>query len=598
MELLQQDVEPRKLGVIPVTIDSDEKKAWVVGKVPVHVHAALEGLPGRKRYVNGTPFVEISRSNLEYISSRLENVTWRGPAQRMLEEFQLMREREKASREHRAEGEERFSLPDFPFKTTPYAHQLKCFGLARSALNSPIPAYGLFMEQGTGKTKVILDLAADLYLNGGSKGKIDTLVIVAPNGVHAQWINEQVPCHLSESVPWRGAYTVASPSPDERQQLAATLPYKDGLRVVAVHVDSLSHKKGQEFLQELLSGCRALLAVDESSRIKDLSSKRTKFIVGLAKLAPYRLIATGTPVSQGVEDLYSQFRFLNKNILGHDSFFSFRNHFCRMGGYQGKKIVGYQNEDELKQKIDSYTFRVLKDDCLDLPRKNFIRREVLFTPEQRKVYDQMRKDFFLELEGGVLTARMALTRIIRLQQIVSGFISRSPVKDEMGRVVEPALWQELPNGRAAATVDIVQAAQGKVIVWVKFEGDHTLLTRELDAAGIGWVDYVGPTPQNQRKANIERFRTDPDCKVFISSPRSGGTGLNLTVASEVVWYSRDFSLENELQANDRCHRIGQESVVNYHYLVTPRTVDERIDKMLRGKLSVAENLIDLRNLVE
>lgn len=584
--------------MIPVTIDSDEKKAWVVGQVPIHVHTALEGLPGRKRYVRGIPYLELSRANLEYLEHRLENITWRGPAQRMVDEYKLMREQEKANREIRGNSAESFSLEEFPFKTKPYAHQMKCFSLARAAMNSPVPAYGLFMEQGTGKTKVILDLAADLYLNGGAKGKIDTLIIIAPNGVHSQWINEQVPTHLSDSVPWQGAYTVASPSREEREAMKATLAYKGGLRVFSIHVDSLSQKKGQEFLRELLAGSRALVAVDESSRIKDLSSKRTKFIVQVAKLAPYRLIATGTPVSQGVEDLYSQFFFLNKNILGYDSFFSFRNHFCRMGGFQGKKIVGYQNEEELKKKIDSYTFRVLKDDCLDLPKKNFIRREVPFTPEQRKTYDQMRKDFFLELEGGVLTARMALTRIIRLQQIVSGFISRSAKKDEAGNVVEEAMFQELHNGRVEAAVDIVKQALGKVIIWVKFEGDHRLLTKGLDAAGIKWVDYVGPTPQQDRVKNIERFRNDPECKVFISSPKSGGTGLNLTVANEVIWYSRDFSLENELQANDRCHRIGQEQVVNYHYLVTPRTVDERIDKLLRGKLSVAENLIDLRNLVE
>lgn len=584
--------------MIPVTIDSDEKKAWVSGTVPLHVHNALQGLPGRKRYVRGVPYIELSRANIEYLEMSLQNVTWRGPARRMLEQYQQMRELEKASRAGRAESAQSFSLEDFPYKTKPYDHQSKCFGLARAAMNSAVPAYGLLMEQGTGKSKVILDVAADLYLNGGARGKIDTLILVAPNGVHSQWINEQVPTHLSESVPWRGAYTMASPNREEREAMQAALAYRDGLRIFSLHVDSLSQKKGQEFLRELLTSSRALIAVDESSRIKDLSSKRTQFIVKVARLAPYRLIATGTPISQGVEDLYSQFYFLDKNILGYDSFFSFRNHFCRMGGYQSKKIVGYQNEEELKAKIDSYTYRVLKDDCLDLPRKNFIRREVLFTPEQRKVYDQMRKNFFLELEEGVLTARMALTRIIRLQQIVSGFVSRSAKKDEHGRVVEPAMFQELHNERAEAAVDIVRQATGKVIIWVKFEGDHKLLTKALDAAGIKWVDYVGPTPQEDRVRNIERFRNDPECKVFISSPKSGGTGLNLTVANEVIWYSRDFSLENELQANDRCHRIGQDKVVNYHYLVTPRTVDERIDKLLRDKLSVAENLIDLRNLVE
>lgn len=579
--------------MLPVVVDSDETKAWVVGRCPSHVFEVLRDIPCRKRFVSGTAYFELSRAALEHIDNRLEGVRWQGPAARLIEEFRQLTEQEKHSRAVR-NADVSAEPVDFRFREKPYDHQLKAFQLSRGR-----EYFGFFMEQGTGKTKVMLDRAADLYLNGGAKGHIDTLVIVSLNGVHAQWVNEQIPEHMSPDVSWRAGYTVAYPTPDEKRMFDEAMSYRDGLRIIAVHVDTLSQKKGQEFFEKLLKTSRAYVTLDESLFIKEPRSKRTKFLLSMRKLALYRDIATGTPITQGVEDLYTQFAWMSPDILGYNSFFAFRNHFCRMGGYQNKKIVGYANEDELKRKIDAHSFRVLKDECLDLPDRHYIRREVLFTPEQRKVYDQMRKEFWLELEEGVLTARMAMTRLIRLQQLVNGFIWKRVKKDKItGAVIEPELYQEFPNQRVQETINIINQAQGKVIVWIKFQGDHRLLSRALDEAGIGWVDYVGPTPQDQRSNNIKKFREDPSVKVFLATPLAGGTGLNLTVATTVIWFSRDFSLTKELQANDRCHRIGQKEKVNYFYLVTPKTVDERINKILASKKSIAENIIDIRSLID
>jgi hypothetical protein len=578
----------------PVIVDSDDKKAWVVGRCPGHVFDVLKDIPCRKRFVKGTAYFELTRGALEHIDHRLEGVQWRGPAARLIEEFRSLTERERESRQNlRSEGTPE-SPEDFQFKVKPYDHQLKAFNLSRGK-----EYFGFFMEQGTGKTKVMLDRAADLYLNGGVKGKIDTLVVVSLNGVHAQWVNEQVVRHLSPDVPWRAGYTVAYPTPEEARMMREALAFREGLRIIAIHVDSLSHKKGQEFFEKLLKTSRAYVPLDESLFIKEPKSKRTKFLLSMRKLALYRDIATGTPITQGVEDLYTQFSWMSPDILGFSSFFAFRNHFCRMGGYQGRKIVGYMNEDELKRKIDAHTYRVLKDDCLDLPPRHYIKREVLFTPEQRKLYDQMKREFWLELEEGILTAKMAMTRVIRLQQLVNGFIWKRAKRDKItGAIIEPEMYQEFPNQRVQECVNLVSQAQGKVIVWIKFEGDHRLLTRAFDEAGIRWVDYVGITPPDRRKENIRLFREDPDVKVFLSSPHSGGTGLDLPVAATVVWFSRDFSLTKELQANDRCHRIGQKEKVNYFYLVTPKTVDEKIDKILASKKSIAENIIDIRSLFD
>jgi hypothetical protein len=581
-----------------IVIESDEKKAWIDGKVSPFLFNVLAELPGRKRYVQGKPFIELSRSNLEFLDTRLEAVRWCGPAATLVEQFKSMREEERRTREARLVDAAHI---EFPYKKQPYQHQRNANALARGKT-----AFGYFMEQGTGKSKTLLDDAADIFLNGGDNGHIDTLIIVAPNGVHAQWVNEQVPEHLSASVPYAAGYTVAAPTPEEALRFSKARYFKDGLRILAIHIDMMSHKNGEELLQELLLSSKAMLVVDESSRIKDETSKRTKTLIKLGRLAKYRRILTGTPISQGVEDLYSQFKFLDKNILGYDSFYAFRNHFCQLklvevGKDKGKKkfykIVGYINQEELKRKIDAYTYRVLKDECLDLPERNFIRQEVLLTPEQREMYAQMKKEFFLDLDAGLLTAKLAITRIIRFQQIISGFVWKHQKKDPgTGKIIEPEIYQEFPTNRVARALDIIQESQSKVIVWVKFRGDWRLLTKALTEAKIGWVDYVGTTPQQDRAANIERFRNDPSVKVFISSPQSGGFGLNLTAASEVIWFSRDFSLERELQANDRCHRIGQHSVVNYHYLIAPKTIDDRIDKILAAKKSVSENILDIRDL--
>jgi len=577
---------------MPIIVNSDTKKAWIESKIEPYIFNKLATMPGKKKYIRGIPYFEMDRANLEWMDSSFVGVEFRGPAAKLMSSFRAMRQMEKQAREMRAEDAEPI---DFPFKHPPYIHQNKALSLSRGKV-----AFGHFMEMGTGKTKVLLDEAADLFLNGGVNGRIDTLIVVAPNGVHAQWINEQAPEHVSAAVPWCGAYSGAALTPEERRRMDETLKFKGGLRIFALHIDSLSHPKGKEFLRQVLLSGNCLLAIDESSRIKDSNSKRTKSLIELGRLAKYRRIMTGTPISQGAEDLYSQFEFLDPNILGYGSFYAFKNHFCRLGGFQNKKIVGYVNEEELMDKIDSHTFRVLKDDCLDLPERNYIKKEVLLHPEQRKVYDQMKKDFFLDLDAGILTAKMAVQRIIRLQQIVSGFVWKHAKKDKIsGVIVEPEVYTEFPTNRVQATLDIIKDTNPdtKVIIWIKFQGDYRLLSEALTQAGIGWVDYVGATPQEKRPLNIEAFRNDPKIKVFLATPRAGGIGLNLTVASEVIWFSRDWSLENELQANDRVHRIGQRRVVNYHFLTSPRTVDERIDQMLRRKLSVAENLIDLRDLV-
>jgi len=577
---------------MPLVFDSDKEKVWLEGKVPLYIIKRLHEFPNDKRVVkNGILYFQPTRAMIEWVDTAFPDVVWKGYAASQLAKFKILREMEAGARSQRV-GD--VAYVDIPYKIKPYAHQNKALFLARGKT-----AFGYFMEQGTGKSKVLLDDAADLFLNGGSNGKIDTLINIAPNGVHRQWVNQQIPTHLSEAVPYKAAYSTPDPDLSEKIDMRDTLKFRNGLRIFSLHNDSLSHLKGKEFLRQLLLSGKCLLSLDESSRFKSVDSKRTQSVIELGRLAKYRRILTGTPVSQGPEDLYSQLLFLDEDILGYSSFYAFKNHFCQMGGFKNKAIVGYINQEELIQKIDSHTFRVLKDDCLDLPERNFITVEVPIHPEQRKIYEQVRKNFFLALESGeIMTAKLAMNRITRLQQITNGFIWQNEKKDKnTGIVVEPFLYEEFPQNRVEACLNIIRntAKDTKVIIWIKFQGDFKILCAALEKEGIGYVDYVGSTPTEKREPNIKKFENDPSVKVFLSTPKSGGIGLNLTAASEVIWFSRDFSLENELQANDRVHRIGQHRVVNYHFLVSPKTVDEKIAARLAKKLDVAFNLIDLRD---
>jgi hypothetical protein len=563
------------------TVDSDDTKSFFVGQATIDVLNIFGGLPGKKRLLKGVAYFENSTENHLYLSEHYPNLEYTKRAQKYKIQRTIHENRTSTS------GSDCFEIP---FKLPPLKHQLEALKKSKGR-----EFFGYFMEQGTGKTKTLLDDAANLFLNGGEKGKIDTLVIIAPNGVHRQWVTQQIPEHLSDAVPRLSAYTVAEPTPKEATALKKAIDFKDGLRIIAVHIDTLSREPGQKFLSELLNSGKILLVVDESSRIKDPNSKRTKFILSQAHKAKYRRILTGTPISQGVEDLYSQFQFLSPSILKTSSFYAFRNTFCTLGGYQNKKITGYKNEDLLIRLIDANTFRVLKEDCLDLPPKIIMKREVPLTIEQRTVYNSLKKDFIAELDEGVLTSAMAITRLIRLQQVVGGVIWRREQK-EKDVVVVKELKQELRNNRVSTVLDILsEMAPGrKCIIWVKFEGEFHLLTRALTEAGIGWVDYVGTTPTEARQKNIDRFFKDPSIKVFLASAKAAGIGLNITCASEVIWYSRDFSLEVELQANDRCYRIGQTLPVTYHYLYSPGTVDVLIDKALSNKQNISDSLIDIR----
>ena len=524
----------------------------------------LSSLPGFKKWVGRDLLFAPTGANIAHINKFWPEAHWSADAAPILEEYiETLREAE-VNREEKGKPVE--DLGDFIFKTRPFDHQRKAFYLSRDK-----ESFALLMEQGTGKTKVVIDNAAYLY----GQGKITALVVIAPNGVHRNWLSKEIPDHMPEWCPSRTVYYHSGMRKKELEAFDEVLAETEKLKVFSFNVEAFVSDKAVALMKRVLLSNDVMLVVDESSRIKRPGAKRTKIITRFSNMAKYRRIMTGTPVTKGPEDVYSQFKFLDPHILGYDSFYSFRARYCVMGGFENKQIVSYQNIDELTQNIEGHSFRVLKKDCLDLPEKIYQRHPVDLSPKQRKLYNQLRKDFIAELEGEKLDAPETITRLLRLQQIVCGWF---PTEDEIKQIDDK-------NPRLQALLDVLSDIDSKVIIWARFKADLRAIERALGELAVA---YHGEVSNDQRAIAVERFQNDPKIRYFVGQPQSGGIGLTLTAADCAIYYSNSFDLETRLQSEDRCHRIGTKNNITYIDIEAPKTIDTKIIKALQNKKSLAD----------
>lgn len=491
---------------------------------------------------------------------------------------------------------------DYQFKTDPFLHQEKEFLETRDR-----DVYAHLWEMGTGKSKIVLDTAAWLY----SQGKIRCLAVIAPNDVHRNWIDKEAGEHLPDFVNpvtacWHSEMLAAQRKRYER----LFDPKVSGLRVVAFNVEAFrTGGRANKELKRVLTLFPTLLAVDESTTIKTPGAQRTKSINVLAKHAKYRRILDGTPITQGPLDLYSQFKFLDDNILGFSNFTSFKHHF---GEWKKEKdwrrdveyevLTGYKNLDQLTQLIAPHSSRILKRECVDLPEKTYVTREVEMTAEQAHIYDEVLDSTVAELERGTVTVENVLVRLVRLQQIVGGFLHT-----EEGGLQPLFDWKE--NPRIQALLAAVKQCHGKVIIWSRYVHEIKAIQTALDATfGRGSTGvYYGEVPKEQRADVRARFQgewvsfdaqtnerlvtpvpQDQQLRFFVGQQSSGGRGLTLTAADTVIYYSNEFSLGTRLQSEDRAHRIGQTKPVLYIDLMTPGTIDLKIVRALVAKKEVAD----------
>ena len=467
---------------------------------------------------------------------------------------------------------------NYKFKTKPYAHQLLAL---EKSWNKETYAY--FMEMGTGKTKVLIDNAAMLY----DKGKIDGLLIIAPKGVIGTWYDQELPTHLPNHIENATVLWQANITKGQQEKLNSLFETGTALHILIMNVEALSTTKGTDFAAKFINSHNTLMVIDESTTIKNPSAKRTKNILKLSTQTKYRRIMTGSPVTKNPLDLYSQCEFLSPWLLDFTSYYAFRNRYAEMKtmhvrGRSIQVVDKFKNLGELSEQLKGFSYRVLKEDCLDLPEKNWTKRQITLTPDQRKIYNQMKETALAVLNGKQATTMTVLTQLMRLHQITCGHFT-----------ADDGTIQRIDNNRANELMDILSEMEGKAIIWAHYQYDITSIIKEIvKVYGPGSVvDYYGLTPQDERDSNRKKFQSDPKCRFLVGTPSTGGYGLTLTAANTVIYYSNGYDLEKRLQSEDRAHRIGQKKNVTYVDIIAEDTVDEKIVKALRDKINVASQVL-------
>jgi SNF2 family DNA or RNA helicase len=471
---------------------------------------------------------------------------------------------------------------NYKFKTKPYAHQITAL---EKSWNKAHFAY--FMEMGTGKSKVLIDNIAMLY----DKGKINGALIVAPKGVYQNWFDIEIPNHMpthieKKMVLWKASFMKGNEIVSK--EVDALFETGTDLHILVMNVEALSTKNGVTFANKFLSCHETLMAIDESTTIKNPDAIRTKSIVQLGRSAKYRRILTGSPVTKSPLDLYKQCEFLDEGLLDYTSYYAFKTRYAvlrtaNFGGRSVQIVVGYRNLDELSERIEKFSYRVLKEDCLDLPSYSFTKRIIQLSKEQKKIYDSMKQLALAQLGGKLMTTATALVQLMRLHQITCGHF-----KSDDGTT------QKIKNERLDALMDILSEVENKAVIWAHYKYDIEIIVEAIkkEYGPDSYVTYYGDTPSEIRQNNIKLFQ-DENSKVrfLIGTPQTGGYGITLTAGNVMIYYSNGYDLEKRTQSEARINRAGQKRKMTYIDIIAEDTVDEKIVNALRKKIDIASKVM-------
>ena len=458
--------------------------------------------------------------------------------------------------------------PAYSFLTQPRKHQT-------SALRKigHLPASGLFMDVGTGKSWTALALMGQRYAAGESEHAL----IVSKNGVHVQWCSEQVPMHLN--VPYQ-CWAYRSTAKVDRE--LEFLLEKPDLKILAMNIEALATAKGRDIATRFLQAAKGTGSIyfDESHTIKNISAKRTKTALVLGKLAKYRMILTGTPIGKDVVDLYAQFRFLDADIFGMNKAEFIERYCVTVTTPFGDEIVGQKNVEELQARIEPYIFRITSQEALDLPPKVYDTTPFELSDEQLRLMREIKNEYYTASDQGSMTVVNAAAALTRIQQVSCGFL---PLDDGSTR--------ELPNPRLEALQDVLGQREGKAIIWCRFNED---IKRVWTALAPHAVHYFGKTSPEDREIAIREFM-DPTSTIryLVANPEAAGTGLNLQGTCQTnVYYSNSFNALSRWQSEGRTWRDGTKGSVTYFDLVAAKSPDKRILASLRDKKSVSDLTLD------
>jgi SNF2 family DNA or RNA helicase len=456
----------------------------------------------------------------------------------------------------------------YSFKTEPYQYQLEAFEEGKDRLH-----YAYFMEMGTGKTKVTIDNLGHLY----HTSKINFALVVAPNTVYQNWKRElNTHCSVDISVFTYKVDKIKNFAFDDHK-----------LNIFLMNVEAFSHKSGKTVANMLLGsyGHKGCMVIDESTTIKNRTAIRTKNIVTLGRKAKYRRILTGSPITKSPLDLFSQATFLHDDLLEcKNNYYVFQNTYCilrRVTNPSGRDFsmpVGYKDLGRLEKIVKSFSYRVRKKDCLDLPDKVYQKRLIPLSKKQRDIYDQLKENARVIIEDKTVQYNTKLTEIIKLLQVTAGFL-----KTEEGDI------EEFESAKMKELLNVIDETEGKVIIWANWVHSLEMIIRELKKkyGDDSVVAIYGDIPEKQREEAVLNFQSDNKVRFFVSNPQTGGYGLTLTEANTVIYFSNNYDLEQRQQSEDRAHRIGQNNKVLYVDLVAEKTIDEFVIKALNLKIKLS-----------
>ena len=459
-------------------------------------------------------------------------------------------------------------------KVTPYQHQKNAFQFTCGNFGLTAPyriiscGTALLIEMGLGKTLIAIAVAGALE----QAGKIRRVLIVAPLSIRGVWQEE-----FEKFADFDFALAVLTGSTAKK---ADTLRHMQGspLQVAVVNYESAWRLE-----KDLLVWDADLVIADEGHKIKTHNIAASKTMHKLGAKARYKLLLTGTVITNKAIDVFSQYKFVNPAIFGQ-SFYVFRKKYFDMVGYGNHTpVLKKSMEQDLMRKLHSIAFRATKAECLDLPETTDIVRYVDLEPSAMRVYRDLVRDSYVELGKGEVTVTNILTRLLRLSQLTGGFIS-----DDDGSAP-----QKISTAKQAALEDIIEdVLEGgkKLVVIARFIPEIKAICRMLDKKGIKYSLVIGSV--KNREEQVAAFQNDPEVQVFVGQIATAGLGITLTAASTMVFYSLDYSMSNFEQAKARIHRAGQRENCTYIYLTARGTVDEKVLKALRNKADLARTLVD------
>jgi len=479
---------------------------------------------------------------------------------------------------------------------------------------------GVWWEQGLGKTWLAIAEAEGLY----QTGFVDGLLVLAPNGIHENWALYELPPHLG--VPYRcHIYNTHKAQTKAAQRDAQeVLTYRTGLAVLVMSYDGIKTETGKALAKKFLTQRRVFYVLDESNRIKTPSAIVTRTVLASGKYADFRRVLCGTPITNTPFDVYTQVKFLDPTFwdrtpYGLGSFAAFKAFFgVWEDGYNGKTkqeykvLKSYRNLDLLKTLLEPLVTRLLKEDVLTLPPKVYSYRGFDMTPKQQRLYDELEADFMTMLGDELIMAPLAITRMLRLQQITCGYLPTAAAAPAGPQPADdyslftgleapaPVPAQPVPDGQKFMPIDdhnprldllreICEDLPHKAIIWARFRAD---IDQIVTALGDRCTRWDGSIPLDRREVNKRRFLEDPACQFMAATPESMGEGHTLVVAKTEVYYSNSFKLKERLQSEDRAHRIGTDTPVHIIDIVANSSLDLRIVAALRNKFDIASSLID------